>query len=1638
MYRVRQLRPASRRGIILLVVLALLTLFAIVGISFVLYANSEANASRYARESESPPQADMDPELLLSMFMGQLIYDTDDDTGIYSALRGHSLARTMYGYYYRRPNSNDGTFPNTFAFSGMGRVRGVPVPPGIAGVPRTGPDSYMNGTQIYKPPFDDYYLINYTYFGKFLRDPERPGYRNGPNDPNKKEYRGGFNPPYTYPDLNNMFLAAVKAGPLELPGVAPDPSGKTAGAVLIQSFHRPWLFGSLKSNNPNWTNDVGKYLILRPRPQEMGPGFPYPEDEGGDVKNLINSPGYLVGIQGGQPKFANNDSIWMDLGAPVMTAPDGTKFKPLFAPLIIDLDNRINVNVHGNIRGRNGAHASNQGWGPWEVNLGRVFNYPGQANEWAQIFTDLSSGATAIEGGRYFYADPTAGHIPLSTFPLANTAPSGDTPHRWGPVDFDACNETQGFGPSARLQTWLAAWQVPGTTGWGLPSFPAVPNGYGGGSQAERQNHPLVFDFFDPFQDPPAPLGTNNPNKRNLVFPVSNMEALLRYGETNSPGLTSALFRLCAQNLGDPNFEQQQFIDPMTGKPVPMNWTGGASRRQLVTTHSFGLDRNGMSPWFWGNNDSLGKGILGFGQAATGGGPVLDYRANPPFFPKALPIPSPPPATNAQQLQGGDFAVAPNAANQLQSDWRSGNGVLGKIDLNRKLTPYPINLRNPNGAFNVSTNPVVVFNLTNPVINAQYQQAKADRENFALDILKRLIVATGAYNPQNPPVDNRGNPISATPQHIYALAYLAQLAVNIVDFIDGDDIMTGLDWLNGVGAGNADFLAKAQAIGFSVSDGTRFVWGTELPRVLLNEVYGEYSAISGDPTKGTATFQVDLWVELYNPLTTESKAADPVRGTAYLRVPGSGTIPGVWNGGAYRLELHHPYPTTPPPPVGVLHKLANPTGEPDIFMQKTIAGGQASACRVDQFVAVGANANVPPADYIAAGGGLYSTLPNPTPGFYVLGPMKPFPQDQGVKNFDPPLPVASYQDPNMSYQLKQGGSDPKTSLTGTAKPDTAPLTIVLQRLANPYIPYNAVTNPFVTIDFLENIHLYLNNADLKTANTDNYTDPNYQQPVNRYSVGKQDPFDSLSSTSGTNNHLWTWNPQLQRNSKLTPPNNNQPQHTFFRHNGAVRNINAPISRGVLGLNLPFSWVPHPDRQLISPMELLTVSAYKPAELTQRFPLVNSTGTGIYGNDARHFAPWVPFTGANPTSADSQSDNNRLFRFFEFVETHDRATGVARGGRIPGLVNINTIWDPETLLALIDPQPANWFTDTDVYKPLAQEKQGAGGQLTPDSIYWRLMQLRSPSVLAGSSPSFNDRPFLGYAPGVVPAGDGQYPQGLGAANSFLRSDAQGRPLFFRPPQFTDADPNDPSKEYNLKQPYNKGSILYKLFNNVSTRSNVFAVWVTVGFFQVTDDTTRPVKLGAEIGKAENRNIRHRMFAIVDRSNLTIDNDPSLSSDPPIFLAANFETNAVVKIAGQNMTVPLYSIGGAKLNGLPNGPFSLSGSYEGLSWQLKKQSWLQMEPVINPNTKVYQSQFRQVADVFPPQTFTTPTGQQVAVQSPTIAFTQALNPSTTSPLYMIPITGTNQVPKELQLGNPGPKPGFNLRNYPWIIRYFSIIH
>src|SRR3954447_297658 len=83
-----------RPGVVLLVVMAMLALFATVALSFVFYADNEAVAANLYAKSQMKEQPDIHPELLASYFLNQLIYDTDN---IYSAMRGQSLVRSMYG-----------------------------------------------------------------------------------------------------------------------------------------------------------------------------------------------------------------------------------------------------------------------------------------------------------------------------------------------------------------------------------------------------------------------------------------------------------------------------------------------------------------------------------------------------------------------------------------------------------------------------------------------------------------------------------------------------------------------------------------------------------------------------------------------------------------------------------------------------------------------------------------------------------------------------------------------------------------------------------------------------------------------------------------------------------------------------------------------------------------------------------------------------------------------------------------------------------------------------------------------------------------------------------------------------------------------------------------------------------------------------------------------------------------------------------------------------------------------------------------------------------------------------------------------------------------------------------------------------
>jgi hypothetical protein len=487
----------------------------------------------------------------------------------------------------------------------------------------------------------------------------------------------------------------------------------------------------------------------------------------------------------------------------------------------------------------------------------------------------------------------------------------------------------------------------------------------------------------------------------------------------------------------------------------------------------------------------------------------------------------------------------------------------------------------------------------------------------------------------------------------------------------------------------------------------------------------------------------------------------------------------------------------------------------------------------------------------------------------------------------------------MKYQFQ--GATPPTALN-------AP-TLLLRRLACPYLPntnpatqptqlpapnaqFGIVYNPYVTTDYMEN--LALNDGTTAIAN--------------RASQGRTQPY-----AGDLANKL---------NQTATPAG--QPKNTLFRHNSQ----NAPPTAPDPTLAIPFNWLVHLDRQLISPMELLHVSGFKPHELTQLFnsattgqplvPLMAPTSAGqwtqcYYGQRA----PWFDEDLAG-------GQTHRLYRLFEFLETGNRAAGIAPGGRTPGKVNINNVWDPEIILALLDPGAGNNAYDQNAVLP----------------IWNTLVSQRSTGSTTFSTPGLYDRPFWSLAAGTYPAGDLQFPTydtnsppnpiSFGVNNTLLRPLTIGAlgntQRLLQLYQF-----GTPAQQ--VTHPYLQDQLLTKLFNNVTTRSNVFAVWVTVGFFEVTDDSVRPAKLGAEIGKAENRHIRHRMFAIVDRSNLTLDqaNTNAYATPPTIFVNGS-PYSPVAGSSPASATIGIPDGGYNPGNPGAGQPAFVFGSYEGIPWNV----------------------------------------------------------------------------------------------------------
>ena len=472
----------------------------------------------------------------------------------------------------------------------------------------------------------------------------------------------------------------------------------------------------------------------------------------------------------------------------------------------------------------------------------------------------------------------------------------------------------------------------------------------------------------------------------------------------------------------------------------------------------------------------------------------------------------------------------------------------------------------------------------------------------------------------------------------------------------------------------------------------------------------------------------------------------------------------------------------------------------------------------------------------------------------------------------------------------------------------------LQRLANPLLPFDATTNPYRTIDSLP-VDLTVFNGIKKP------TDPDTGKEVVEPGVTNGNT-QFTSRQRGEKNdtaqqfNLWKQEPVyklIQSGQKVTT----NPEHVFeyefvhtFGYLNKGRDANSifgdPVTNGGQSgayggdPQQPFPWLTWNNRPFASPMELLLVPTVHSSKLLARRKEGQnpSPDTAYYGfvhtgdtpepydadakttPDKQQFPHLLNFFSSKASVATGSSSSMQLHRLLEYVTVPSRYTGVTVQGspqafvggdhwfhppfnniptyREPGRINLNTIYYPEVFQGLINEIPTITPWNTFGNRDAATMWQRFNKSRRNDT---EGIDLLRPNV---NAPSVFGRPFRSFAGGEMVPLDAMKPAREIDA-TILRSDPDEKtpvkPLFER----VSTQPYDNTN----RNPYFRYEGLNKLANSVTTRSNVFAVWITVGYFEVYPhavDAGHPdgYELRGELGSDTGEINRHRAFYIFDRS------------------------------------------------------------------------------------------------------------------------------------------------------------------------------
>ena len=487
-------------------------------------------------------------------------------------------------------------------------------------------------------------------------------------------------------------------------------------------------------------------------------------------------------------------------------------------------------------------------------------------------------------------------------------------------------------------------------------------------------------------------------------------------------------------------------------------------------------------------------------------------------------------------------------------------------------------------------------------------------------------------------------------------------------------------------------------------------------------------------------------------------------------------------------------------------------------------------------------------------------------------------------------------------------------------------TALLQRLANPLEPYDAVLNPYITVDWQAIDLNVFNGEELAPSPSPDPQDPDWPNPPPN-SLPVTGPPDVLgvgsrergATPAGTPSNLWGNHPQQPTNVP-----------TILKGPNAVFDYNFNNSLGYLNKSMgtpwvaggaqapysglpqpsttpkPFSWITWNNRPYANKMELLLVPSTSAEELLRRH--TTNTGSNPYDAASAELAFRAPFSHLFNFFLSANGTANAapyLYRILDFVDVPSRFVGTetllppqpftgplpsnntsaltedelasyyhppfnrVSHYRDPGRVNINTIAGPPGASAAANNPVWDALLNGAVsptWQELVASRRGDG---PPANSNVTTPDFSKPSVFAN--------PFrtAGGAAFKVPIQGAAVENEVNATILRPHPTSADRPLF--QPDIAAIDPTVLPFTHPDEHPYFRYQNFIRLSNSLTTRSNVYAIWITVGYFEVTPwdpdnnnvvdyDAAHPDgwQLGQEMGSDTGSIERHRAFYIYDRT------------------------------------------------------------------------------------------------------------------------------------------------------------------------------